>query len=197
MGLVQDVTRWTTAFFGPLGVWGLFLLAFVEASFFPVPADTLLIVLVLEGSVPWWVLALACTVGSLLGGVFGYVIGYWGEEAVLKRWFSEKKIMRLGKLLQRYENAAVFIAGFTPLPYKLVTIGAGVFHLRFVPFVVTSFVSRALRFFLVAYFVYVFGPSLIALLDKYLLLFALVSVGVLGVLIVREGKKALRKKKKK
>jgi len=76
MSIVVQLTEWTQRTFEPLGMWGLFFLAFIESSFFPIPPDILLVVFVLATPKLWLLLALVCTIGSVLGGMFGYGIGY-------------------------------------------------------------------------------------------------------------------------
>lgn len=176
MELITSITNWTIKTFAPLGWAGLFVLAFIEASLFPIPPDILLAALVLEGLLPWWVLAAICTAGSVLGGLLGYGIGHLGEEAILRRMFSEQRIRRWHRMLERYEAWAVAIAGLTPIPYKLVTIGAGVFYLNLPRFVIASVLSRGARFFGVAWLVWAFGEEVIHIVDRYLLLIGLAAV---------------------
>ena len=88
MSLFDGIIEWTEATFAPLGAWGLFILAFIESSFFPIPPDILLIILSLASPEKALFYALICTIGSVLGGMLGYGVGYVGEKAVLERFFS-------------------------------------------------------------------------------------------------------------
>ena len=178
---LNNLVKWTEITFQPLGWVGLFILAFMESSFFPIPPDLLLIILVLAEPNNWWFFALVCTLGSVIGGMFGYLIGYVGEEALLKRFVSEEKIRKVHDMFNKYENWAIFIAGFTPIPYKVFTIAAGVFYIKFWSFVLMSFISRGLRFFLVGAFVMYFGNGFIDYLDRFDVL-SLIIVGLALVL---------------
>ena len=128
----------------------LFLLAFAESSVFPIPPDVLLMALTLGN--PSWGLYFAAiaTAGSVLGGMFGYVIGWWGGKPLLLRLMGQDRVSRVHDTFERYEGWAILIAGLTPVPYKVFTIGAGAFYVNFRVFVVASLLSRGARFFLVA-----------------------------------------------
>ncbi|MFH1687906.1 MAG: YqaA family protein [bacterium] len=149
------------------GSTALFVLAVAEASFFPIPPDALLIALCMGAYRKWAKFALICSIGSIIGGVLGYLIGLLAYDMVGQRllsitaslsgsdpaellriaqyWFNEKEVwgMSVGPW-------AVGVAGFTPIPYKVFTIASGFFEMSFVPFVIASAISRAARFFLVA-----------------------------------------------
>jgi len=165
MSLLLTLVEWTQRTFEPLGAWGLFILAFIESSVFPIPPDLLLIVLSLaEPQYALW-FALVCTLGSTLGGMFGYLIGYVGEQAVLERFFDRKKIEKVHRLFNKYEVWAIAIAGFTPVPYKVFTIAGGVFYIDFKKFVLVSFLSRGARFTLEALLIMFYGPQIVTFLD--------------------------------
>ncbi len=191
MSFVASVVAWTERVFTPLGVWGLFLLAFVESSFFPIPPDVLLIVLTLAQPHLWWWFAIICTAGSVIGGMFGYSIGYVGEVAILSKMFSAQKIARVHRLFEKYEAWAIFIAGFTPIPYKVFTIAAGVFYVNFKKFVFASIVGRGLRFFIVAGLIAWFGEWMVNFVDKYFNVLSLVGTLLLLIMwwLMRKRKK--------
>lgn len=164
---LNSVITWTKNTFEPLGSLGLFILAFMESSFFPVPPDILLIILCVAEPEKSMLFALICTIGSVTGGMFGYLIGYGGKEAILKRFFSEKKIAKVHNLFNKYEAWAVAIAGFTPIPYKVFTIAAGVFYVNFKKFVLASTIGRGLRFFMIAAMIMFFGEAIMSLIQAY------------------------------
>lgn len=167
MGLFNGLLDWTNAIFKPMGSFGLFLLAFLESSFFPVPPDVLLIAMsVVEPDKALW-FALICTIGSVLGGMFGYLIGYVGEMAVLEKLFAHNKIQKVHNLFQKYEAWAILIAAFTPIPYKVFTIAAGVFYVNFRTFVLASIVGRGARFFIEAILIMLYGQEIVNFIDKY------------------------------
>lgn len=155
----------------PYGTWALFLLAFAESSFFPIPPDILLIALAI--SIPRKALkyALICSVGSVLGGVFGYLIGWQFMagigDRIIEFYGLTEKWNYIEGLYRRWDAWAIAIAGFTPIPYKLFTISAGAFKINFAVFVLASAVSRSARFFLVGGLIYIFGPKIKSFIDKY------------------------------
>ena len=140
--------------------WWLFLLAFAESSFFPIPPDVLLITLGVAAPerAIWY--ALVCTVGSVLGGMFGYGIGLYGGRPLLYRIFRESKIHAVERLYDRYNAWATGIAGLTPIPYKIFTISGGAFKINFRVFVLASIASRILRFMAEGVLLYFFGAPI-------------------------------------
>ena len=167
----------------PYGSWALFLLAFAESSFFPVPPDVLLIALAISIPAKAFKYALICSLGSLLGGVAGYVIGYQFMDLIGFRivdfyGFTEQ-YYAVGNLYNRYNAWAVGIAGFTPIPYKVFTISAGAFKINFVIFFIASAISRSARFFLVGWLIYKFGPGIRLFIDRYFNILAFVFVALL------------------
>jgi len=182
--IFQDLIEWTKAKFLPYDFFGLFVLAFIEASFFPVPPDVLLILLCLLNKNLFLFYALITTIGSVLGGVLGYGIGYLGEHYILEKLFSKKKIEKVHRLFDKYEAWAIFIAGFTPVPYKVFTIAAGVFYVNIKKFILFSFLSRGLRFFLEAFLIFLFGDLILFLLENYFDILTFFGVLVLIVIYV-------------
>jgi len=175
----------------PYGSWALFLLAFCESSFFPIPPDILLIALAVSIPKKSFKYALICSIGSVLGGCFGYLIG-WKFMALIGNHIVElyglsPKVEYIEILYNKYDAWAVGIAGFTPIPYKVFTISAGVFHINFVVFVTASFVSRSARFFLVGWLIYTFGPKIRTFIDKYfnILATAFTFLLVAGFIIIK------------
>lgn len=170
----------------PYGAPALFLLAFAESSFFPVPPDVLLLALALSLPHRAFRFALIASVGSVLGGAAGYGIGAGLWEALggfffaYVPGFSPEGFARIRELFVAYDFWAVFTAGFTPIPYKIITIGAGVFHINFPVFVFASAVSRSLRFFLVAALIYRYGSPVRSFIERYFNLLTL----VFGLLLV-------------
>ncbi len=162
----------------------LFGVSFAESSFFPIPPDVMLIPMILAERLKAWRFALICTIGSVLGGLFGYYIGaalydvfgqpivaFYGLEHKMDSFFEQYKL---------YGAAIVFLAGFTPIPYKVFTIASGVAGLSLPVFAIASLLSRGARFFLVAALLYFFGPTIRAFIERYLGLVTLVG----GVLLV-------------
>lgn len=169
----------------PYGLAALVAIAFVESSFFPIPPDVLLIALCMGAPKKSFKFALWCAVGSVAGGAAGYAIGYAAEP--LGRWIIFD-LLHYGsaweKVAQLYgENAflAILTAAFTPVPYKVFTIAAGVFHEQVSLWTLlgASVIGRTGRFVLVAGAIYYFGPPIKRLLDKYLELFTVLFMVLL------------------
>lgn len=170
----------------PYALPALVILSFAESSFFPIPPDVLLMALCMGRPKRSFVFALWCSVASVAGGAFGYLIGYAAEP--LGRWFL---IDLLGygnawaKVAELYgENAflAILTAAFTPVPYKVFTIAAGVFHEQVSLWTLlgASAIGRTARFMMVAGVIYAFGPKVKVYLDKYLEI-ATVALAILGI----------------
>jgi membrane protein YqaA with SNARE-associated domain len=176
------------------------LLAFAESSFFPVPPDALLIALVLGARRKAFKYAAICTVASLTGGLFGYLIGHYiwwtpsNEFTAVADFFfrnipgfTRETFYRIQHLYNEYNFWIIFTAGFTPLPYKVFTISAGAFNIFFPMFVIASVISRGARFFIVAGLIWKFGPQIKTFIDKYFntlaLIFTVLLIG--GFLIIR------------
>jgi membrane protein YqaA with SNARE-associated domain len=177
---MRSALAWVESFAAtPHGDWALFAISFAESSFFPIPPDVLLIALCLGRPESSFYFAAICSVASVLGGMLGYGIGYYGGRPLLKRLFSAKKIEAVERLYDRFNAWATGIAGLTPLPYKIFTISGGAFSINFKIFVIASICSRSLRFFAVAATLYMFGEPVKAFLDKYLGVLSIVFVVLL------------------
>jgi AmmeMemoRadiSam system protein A len=177
----------------PYALWALFLLAFAESSFFPVPPDVLLIAMALGAPRRSLRFALLCTVGSVLGGVVGYGIGMFCFEAagrpILEAYGYVEEFEQLRAQFGSHGGLVIFIAALTPIPYKVFTIAAGVSH-DHVPLVVlvgASVVGRGLRFCTLGVLFRLFGRQIKGFIDRYfnLLTVAFVVLLVLGFLCVK------------
>jgi membrane protein YqaA with SNARE-associated domain len=179
--LYDWVLHWADTKYGAIA---LFIISFVESSFFPIPPDVLLIALNLSKPKKAFFYAAICTVASVIGGIFGYYIGlkFWDIGSKIIFHYVGLDTFNYVKL-QFEQNAAlaIGIAGFTPIPYKVFTISAGFFHINFPIFVGASIVSRGARFFLVSGLIYFFGASIKGFIDKYFdllcVVFTLMLVG--------------------
>ena len=166
--LYKWVLKWADT---PYGGWALFIFAFSESSFFPIPPDVLLIALAVGKPKKALTFALICSIGSVLGGILGYLIG-WQFMAVVGHkiiafYGLTEKVATIASLYDQYNAWAVGIAGFTPIPYKVFTITAGAFRINFLIFLLASMVSRSARFFLVGGLIFAFGPRIQVFIDKY------------------------------
>lgn len=157
----------------------LAVLSFAESSFFPIPPDVLLMPLCLGNRRRAFWFAAVCTVASVVGGVAGYLIG-WGVWEVLSDFFfryvpgfTPKNFAKVEILYQQYDFWIVFIAAFTPIPYKVITIAGGVFGINMPMFLLASAIGRGLRFFLIAGLMWKFGAPIVRFIDKYFNLLAI------------------------
>lgn len=156
----------------PGGPAALGALSFAESSFFPIPPDPLLIALSLGSPRRALYFAAICTAGSVAGGIAGYAIGMFVWEAVGDFFFatipgvSPESFAAVQDLYRRWDFWAVFLAGLTPLPYKVFTLSAGVFQISFPIFVLASAISRATRFFVLAGLIYFFGTPIQGFIDR-------------------------------
>jgi membrane protein YqaA with SNARE-associated domain len=167
----------------------LFALAFAEASFFPIPPDVLLIAIALGVPKRAFRFAAIATVGSVLGGLAGYTIGYGLMASVGQRildfYHLHAQFDRIRELYLEYDVWAVGVAGFTPIPYKVFTIAAGAFDMDPLRFTLASIVSRGARFFLVAGLIYHFGAAIKDFIDRYFNLLTVVfTVLLVGFFVV-------------
>ncbi len=178
---LAEILAWVEGFAAtPYGTWALFGIAFAESSFFPVPPDVLLIALCLGAPEKALFFGLVCTAGSVLGGMLGYGIGYYGGRPFLKRFFDANKIAAVERYFDRYNAWATGIAGLTPLPYKIFTVSGGAFAVNFRIFVIASILARGLRFLVVAALIARFGEPITAFIDRYLPLLSILFIVILA-----------------
>ncbi|MCS7300004.1 MAG: DedA family protein, partial [Fimbriimonadales bacterium] len=167
---MHALKEWALELINQYGLTGLFGIAFIESSFFPVPPDVLIIALLLAPDAPSpFVVALVCTIGSVLGAGFGWLVGAYGGYPLLHRMFKEDKVRQVEQLYNRYGVYTIFIAAFTPIPYKVFTIASGVFRFNILTMMGVSVIGRGARFFAVAYLVHWFGDAVIQQFDRALL----------------------------
>ena len=153
----------------------LAIVSFVESSFFPIPPDVMVIPMVISKKTDFKKIFLIATIFSVLGGIFGYVIGAFFFEVgahIMNFYGYEDKLYNLKESLIKNDGfyawlGILFLAGFTPLPYKVFTIASGLIGFNFLIFVLISLISRGLRFFLVSYLSYKFGDLFNEFMDKH------------------------------
>jgi membrane protein YqaA with SNARE-associated domain len=180
--MLHDLAAWMVAWASsPYGPAALFGFAFIESIFFPVPPDPLLITLSVATPSNALFFAAVCTVASVLGGITGYYVGLKGGRPLVLRMFGEEKVSYVQHLFQKYDVWAIALAGFTPIPYKVFTLSAGVMVIDPKRFIIASMVGRAGRFFLVATMIFLFGDTVQRYLTQYFdiaaLLFGILLVG--------------------
>ncbi|HQN64559.1 MAG TPA: YqaA family protein [Methylophilus sp.] len=162
-------------------------LSFAESSFFPIPPDVMLAPMSLANPAKAWRLAMLTTVTSVVGGLFGYMIGalafdiieptlktssYWVHFQTAQSWFKD------------YGFWAIFVAGFSPIPYKVFTIAAGALSMAILPFTLASIIGRGSRFFLVAGFMKWGGKRMEEQLHKYVDAIGWATVAIIGIVVI-------------
>ena len=161
------------------------VVAFLESSFFPIPPDVMLVPMVLANRRKAFLIALVCTICSVLGGMLGYAIGYYFFETagawVVKTYGLQDGLAKFRAGFDQYGVWIILIKGLTPIPYKLVTIASGAAHFDLFTFVWASILTRGVRFFAVAALLWKFGEPIRSFIEKrlalltWLFLFALVG----------------------
>jgi membrane protein YqaA with SNARE-associated domain len=190
--ILRRLYNWTLGWAErPGGAWALFVIAFMESSFFPIPPDVLLLALCVGAPRKSFKFALICSAGSVLGGMLGYAIGYGAWHAVkdffIPYVFSQAAFDKVQQLYQGNAFLAILTAAFTPIPYKVFTIAAGVFNVNFWTLVTASIVGRSARFFMVGGLIFFFGARIKTLIEKYFDWFAwgLLALGIAGFVAIK------------
>jgi membrane protein YqaA with SNARE-associated domain len=173
MGWIRKLYDWVLGWADTRhGVTALAVLSFAESSFFPIPPDVLLVALCLGNRAKWLRFALVCSVASILGGLVGYGIG-WGFWQSLDQYFftyvpgfSPEKFEAVKGIYDDWNFWIVFVAAFTPLPYKVITITAGVMAINLPMFFVATVVGRSARFFLVSALLARYGEPVRDFIDR-------------------------------
>lgn len=151
--------------------YALFFIAFAESSFFPVPPDVLLIPMVIAERKKWFQIALICSVGSVCGALLGYVIGYQFYELIGQKIVDLYNLQGAVDIVSAkyHEHAflAIFTAAFTPIPFKVFTIVAGLVKISITSLIVASAIGRSARFFIVAILIRIFGEKIQYFIEKY------------------------------
>ena len=167
------------------------VISFIESSFFPIPPDVMLIPMVLARREKAFWYATIATVTSVIGGMFGYAIGYYLFDSVgvpiLKFYGKEDAVATFTQFVHDYGVPAVIIKGMTPIPYKVVTIAAGAGQMDLLAFTGASIIARAMRFYLVAGLLYFFGEPIRDFIERRLTL-----VTTVGVILLVSGFVALK-----
>jgi membrane protein YqaA with SNARE-associated domain len=156
----------------PYAAWVMGLVSFAESSFFPVPPDTMLIPMALARPEKAWSYAFLCTWTSVLGGVVGYLIGAVLYES-LGQWLIHiygygDKVQAFRDAFVQYGEWIILLKGLTPIPYKVVTIAAGIASYPLLMFVILSVITRGARFFFVAFLLHRYGPGVREIIEKRL-----------------------------
>ena len=156
----------------------LFVLAFAESSFFPIPPDILQMALSVSKPKKSFFYALISSIGSVLGGILGYFIGLFLFSSIgsfiINNLGYQSQFQAVGDLYSSYAFLAILVSAFTPIPYKVFTIAAGFWQVGLLPLITASIIGRSARFFIVAALIYFFGPKIKDFIDKYFNLLTIV-----------------------
>jgi membrane protein YqaA with SNARE-associated domain len=189
---LRAIYDWVLSFADrPDGQRALFFIAFAEASFFPIPPDILLIPLAVGAPHRALRFSAVSTSGSVLGAIMGYLLGLQFYEIlgspIIEFYGAHDGYQQVRALYQQWDAIAIAVAGFTPIPFKVFTITAGVFQLNFITFLVASVLSRGARFFMIGGLIRYFGPTIQRIVDQYFDLLTIVFVILLvgGFLILK------------
>ena len=184
--MIRRLYDWTMSLASsPHAMWALAVVAFVESSFFPIPPDVLMIPMIIARPSRAFLIAGVATVSSVLGGLFGYYIG-WGlfeliGQPIFDFYGKADAVEAFNERFNQYGAWAVLIAGVTPFPFKVITIMSGVTGLNLVVFTVSAIIARALRFFLVAGLLWAFGAPIRDFIERRLgLVFTVFCILLVG-----------------
>lgn len=188
MNLFKNIYNWVLGLSNKNNSdYSISLLSFSESFFFPIPPDVLLIPLCLGNRRKSFYFAFLCSFSSVIGGIFGYYIGkvlWWNSPGIeyseVANFFFKyvpgvtiDSFNRIKSLYEQWNFWIVFTAGFTPIPFKLITISSGTFNINFFMFMIASMLSRSARFFLLATLIYIFGEKIRFFIEKYFNLLAI------------------------
>lgn len=156
----------------PLGFWVMGIISFLESSFFPIPPDVMFVPMVIAQPKKVALLGAWCTITSVLGGAVGYAIGYYLFESIgqniVNAYGLHESFQKFQHDFNHYGFWIVALKGITPIPYKVVTIASGAFHLDFWTFMLASFIARGFRFLTLGSVLWYYGEPIKDLMDKYL-----------------------------
>jgi len=158
---VFDIDFWIN-----LGAIGLFIVAFIESIFFPIPPDVILIPLALSSPDNALYFALISTLGSALGSILGYYLGKFLGEKLLAKFFNVEQVSKAKKIFSKHGAFGIFIAGFSPIPYKIFTILSGVMNFDVKKLFIIALISRGMRFFAEGVLILYFGQDALTLLSE-------------------------------
>jgi membrane protein YqaA with SNARE-associated domain len=181
-------TAWIWGLLKVLGIWGVFVAAFADSALLGMPIDAIVAAYVYQDRKHFWVYVLLAAVGSALGSIPLYIIGYIGGETVLRKRISEERFAKIHRSFEHHEFLALMFPGMLPppMPFKIFVLGAAVFEMRFDHFLAAIFFGRCVRFSALAFLTLWFGPHIVGLVGRvfkrhfYWVLALLVAVGLLG-----------------
>lgn len=188
--ILVNINSWLQS----MGVLGLAINSCVESFFLLPPPDFLLIAMDLAKPEKAIFYAFICTLASAIGGATGYAIGYWGGRPAFKFLFKKHvdKLDQVEKMYKEYGSFAVFFSAFTPVPYKIFTIGSGILRMNFLKFFSVSLLGRGARFFLVSIVLMFFGEAVKKYLELVILIVTILII-IFCIVVYKRSKKLTNK----
>ena len=184
--ILSNINNW----FQSMGVWGLAINSCIESFFLLPPPDFLLIAMDLAKPEKALFYATICTLASAIGGGIGYGIGYWGGRPAFKFLFKKHldKLDKVEQMYKEYGSFAVFFSAFTPVPYKIFTIGSGILRMNFWKFFSVSLLGRGARFYLVSTVLMFFGETVKQHLETIILAVSILII-IFCIIVYKKSKK--------
>ena len=178
MKILRKLYNWTLNKANhPKAPWFLSFISFIESSFFPIPPDIILIPMIIANRFKAWWYAFICTASSVIGGIAGYCIGFFFYSTIgimiLKYYSLGDQFANFESLYNENGIWIVLGAGFTPFPFKFITIASGFFHLNIYLFIIVALIARGSRFYLIAFLLRIFSNWIKNFIDKYFNLLAI------------------------
>lgn len=184
--ILKRYTAWVWALLAPLGLWGVFLIAFADSALLGMPVDAMVAAYVYQDRKRLLLYVAIASLGSAVGSIPLYLIGYLGGEKVLRKRISQERFLKIHRSFEKHEFWALMFPGMLPppVPFKIFVLGAAVFEMRFSHFLVAIFLGRCVRFGVLSALVVWFGPQIIEIAGG---LFKRHLVLVLGMIVVATG----------
>lgn len=195
--ILSRYTAWIWALIAPLGIWGVFLIAFADSALLGMPVDAMVAAYVYQDHKRFLLYVVLASLGSAIGSIPLYLIGYLGGEKVLRKRIPEERFLKIHRSFEQHEFWALMFPAMLPppTPFKIVVLGAAVFEMRFTHFLIAIFAGRFVRFLVLSLLTLWFGPQIVQLAGGlfkqhfYWVLLAIVVVGIL-VWLLRRNRKA-------
>jgi membrane protein YqaA with SNARE-associated domain len=185
--ILAKYTAWILHVLTPLGIWGVFAIAFADSALLGMPVDAIVAYYVYQDHRRLLFYVLMASLGSTVGSIPLYVIGYLGGEKVLRKRISEEHFLQIHQSFERHEFWALMFPGMLPppMPFKIFVLGAAVFEMRFRDFLAAIFAGRFVRFLVLSLLVLWFGPQIVGVVGTVFRrhIYWVVAAGVLGVVI--------------
>ena len=194
--ILAKYTGWVLHLLAPLGIWGVFAIAFADSALLGMPVDAIVAFYVYQDHKRLLFYVLMASLGSMVGSIPLYIIGYLGGEKVLRKRITEERFQQIHRSFEQHEFWALMFPGMLPppTPFKIFVLGAAVFEMRFRDFLAAIFAGRFVRFLVLSLLVLWFGPQIVGLMGTVVRqhfgwLLGAVAGGVLMWLLMRRSKK--------